>query len=445
LITAGEDKNAASPDESVIIAMNRGLEAETERLLSQRTRDIRFSPEMLRAYHEKTWPQRRKIARAWMVWVGLLAILFVPTNYLIAPNTFFYTCILSGLIVPLLHALNYWAWRNPRSSFVEGLSLLLLMMGMMVAYGTLAAVAGGGDYERILTGILFANAIAIVVFQVEFIWSLSLMVSCLTIFFGFELFNPAISVKESIGATAYYAAGIYAATIARKTQSILAQKTFLMSLRNQYRSEALKIANAQLEILATRDPLTGLANRRSAAALIDSLWNDRRIAKSAIAFVMADIDSFKRLNDSAGHAAGDECIQQVARTIEQTVRSGDDAVFRYGGEEFLIVLAKATPALAWDLAERIRCAVEALGIANPGLPKEHGGRGVVTISLGIAFADDDASPELVTKWADEALYHAKRSGRNATFVSTGLAADTPLAEPHHDSGDPPTRGVRRIA
>ena len=137
---------------------------------------------------------------------------------------------------------------------------------------------------------------------------------------------------------------------------------------------------------------------------------------------MADIDSFKRLNDTAGHAAGDECIRRVAKTIEESVRSGEDAVFRYGGEEFLIVLADASPDLAWTIAERIRSSVEALAIVNPGINSADGSAGVVTISLGVAFAQEDAAPEMVAKWADDALYDAKRCGKNIVFLSNPRAA-----------------------
>src|SRR5205814_9810795 len=144
------------------------------------------------------------------------------------------------------------------------------------------------------------------------------------IFFGFEIFNPAIDLKEAIGTSVFFAMGIFASTIARKTQSILGQKAFLLTLRNQYRSDALKSANHQLEILATRDPLTGLGNRRSATDLVDRLWCDPTIPKARIAFIMADIDLFKLLNDAAGHAAGDECIRRIARTIEESVRLGED-------------------------------------------------------------------------------------------------------------------------
>jgi diguanylate cyclase (GGDEF)-like protein len=410
-------------DDTTNVSITPVLEAETERLLSQRTRDIRFSPAMDHAYRRKTWPQRSKIARAWMIWVAAISMSFVPISYLLAPDSLWLAGIISGLLLPALHGCAYLVWRKPRSAVVEGLSLTLLMCSLMIGFGTLAVAAGGSNYERYLTWIVFVNTIAMVVFNVEYFWSLSLMICSTAIFFGFEILNPAIDYKEAIGTSLYFAIGFYGSSIARKTQTLLGKKAFLMSLRNGYRSAALKEANRQLEILATRDPLTGLANRRSAARFIETLWLDRTIPKACVAFIMADLDSFKPLNDSAGHAAGDTCIQRVARAIELSVRSDDDAVFRYGGEEFLIILTNATADLAWTLAERIRRAVEALAIVNPGIAPVAGSAGVMTISLGVAFARQDAPPELVAKWADDALYDAKRSGRNAVFLSNAHAAD----------------------
>ncbi|MBR1141929.1 diguanylate cyclase [Bradyrhizobium sp. AUGA SZCCT0431] len=423
--------NATPLDDAADVLVTPALEAETERLLSQRTRDIQFSPEMIRAYRKKDWPQRSKIARAWMVWVAAISVAFVPLSYLLAPDFLILTTAISGLLVPALHACAYLVWRKPRSAAVEGLSLLLLMTSVMMAYGVIAVAAGGSNYERFLICIMYVNTIAIVVFSVDYIWTLALMICSTAIFFGFEIFNPATELKEAVGTSIFYAMGIYAATIARKTQSILGQKAFLLSLRNQYRSDALRRANHQLEILATRDPLTGLGNRRSATDLIDRLWRDPTVPKASIAFIMADIDLFKHLNDTAGHAAGDACIRRVADTIEESVRLGLDAVFRYGGEEFLVVLAHATPDLAWTIAQRIRSAVEALGIVNPGIHPANDSASVVTISLGVAFAQENAAPEMVAKWADDALYDAKRGGRNIVFLSNAHAAaedvrDAPL-------------------
>lgn len=413
--------DAVPLDDMAGVAITPALEAETERLLSGRTRDIRFSTEMMRAYRRKDWPQRSKIARAWMVWVALISMIFVPISYLLAPDFLWLSTIISGLLVPAMHACGWLVWRKPRSASAEGLSLLLLMSSVMFAYGYLAASAGGPNYERFLIGIMYATTIAIVVFNVEYVWSLSLMICTTAIFFGFETFNPAIQFREALGTSIFYAIGIYAATMARKTQSILAKKAFLLALRNQYRSDALKGANHQLEILATHDPLTGLGNRRSANDLIERLWRNPDVPKASIAFIMADIDRFKQLNDTAGHAAGDECIQRVARAIEHSVRMGEDAVFRYGGEEFLVVLTGASPDLAWTIAERIRRTVEALGIVNPGMTRGADSDGIVTISLGIAFAREGVAPETVTKWADDSLYDAKRAGRNAVFLSNAHA------------------------
>lgn len=413
--------DAVALDDMASVAITPALEAETERLLSGRTRDIRFSPEMMRAYRRKDWPQRSKIARAWMVWVALISMIFVPISYLLAPDFLWLSTIISGLLVPAMHACAWLVWRMPRSATVEGLSLLVLMSSVMFAYGYLAATVGGATFERFLIGIMYANTIAIVVFNVEYVWSLSLMICSTAIFFGFEVFNPAVQFREALGTAIFYAIGIYAATIARKTQSILAKKAFLLTLRNQYRSDALKEANHQLEILATHDPLTGLGNRRSATELIDRVWRNPDIPKASIAFIMADIDRFKQLNDTAGHATGDECIKRVARAIEHSVRMGEDAVFRYGGEEFLVVLTHASPDLAWAIAERIRSTVEALGIVNPGIKRGAGSDGLVTISLGIAFAQEGVAAETVAKWADDSLYDAKRNGRNVVFLSNAHA------------------------
>ena len=414
--------NATTLADATGVVVTPALEAETERLLSQRTRDVRFSPEMVRAYRTKDWPHRSKIARAWMVWVALISMAFVPVSYLLAPDFLMLSTAISGLLVPALHACAYLVWRKPRSANVEALALILLMGSVMMAYGVLAVAAGGSNYERFLMCIMFVNTIAIVVFNIGRVWSLALMVCSTTIFFGFEIFNPAIDFKEAIGTSIFFAMGIYAATIARKTQSILGQKAFLLSLRNQYRSDALQRANHQLEILATRDPLTGLGNRRSATDRIEKLWCDPAVPKTSIAFIMADIDLFKLLNDAAGHAAGDECIRRIAKAIEESVRLGEDAVFRYGGEEFLVVLVDASPDLAWTIAQRIRSSVEALAIVNPGIDPEDGATGVMTISLGVAFAQEGAAPEMVAKWADDALYDAKRGGRNIVFLSNAHAA-----------------------
>ena len=186
--------------------------------------------------------------------------------------------------------------------------------------------------------------------------------------------------------------------------------------------------------------MTGLANRRSAADHILQIWNDGAVPKSAVAFVMVDIDHFKKLNDAAGHGAGDDCLTRVAASIKASVRTDTDLVCRYGGEEFLIVLAGVTPETAWTLAALIRSGVEELAIPNPGLDPVKSKPGLVTVSVGVAFAADGMAPESVAKQADDALYDAKRCGRNRVFMTT--APDLVSVQPSRSArlvADPPSK------
>lgn len=151
--------------------------------------------------------------------------------------------------------------------------------------------------------------------------------------------------------------------------------------------------------LADIEPLTGLNNRRCLDRDLAAIAEDEQMS-----YVMIDVDHFKNFNDVNGHSAGDEALRLVAGALEASVRA-DDRVYRYGGEEFCILLPKATAEEALTVAERARAAVEATDI--PGGENQPSGR--VTISVGVASAGPAA--ELVER-ADAALFQAKRTGRN---------------------------------
>ncbi|MEI2301767.1 GGDEF domain-containing protein [Ensifer sp. MJa1] len=167
----------------------------------------------------------------------------------------------------------------------------------------------------------------------------------------------------------------------------------------------------QLEHNAERDELTGLLNRRSLARIGDVLWSDASGA-TPISAILLDIDHFKRFNDFHGHIEGDACIRAVSDCIGTAV---DDAssVFRFGGEEMLVLVAGREPLQALAMAERIRTAIEALGIAHRGL-----GDACVTASLGVASARaSETTLEKLLQKADDALYEAKRMGRNTVALA----------------------------
>ena len=170
--------------------------------------------------------------------------------------------------------------------------------------------------------------------------------------------------------------------------------------------EQLVTAREQLRIQATHDSLTGLYNRR---AILEAL--DREVARSnrenkPVAVIMADLDYFKNINDTHGHQAGDAVLQETARRMLTSLRAYD-AVGRYGGEEFLLVIPGSDLDAAVELAERLRQGISTQPVCVAGAMIS------TTLSLGLAVSTGnlDRSEQLLHQ-ADEALYAAKAAGRN---------------------------------
>ena len=183
-----------------------------------------------------------------------------------------------------------------------------------------------------------------------------------------------------------------------------------LSVEERHRlAEHLKEANGKLADLALVDPLTGLRNRRTLDDTIESEWMAAAAKGTDISLIYVDIDFFKRFNDTYGHQPGDDCLRAVARTLVGSGRGSSDCVWRYGGEEFLVLLPNASFAEAQAVAERIVAAIRDLAIPHAGSPF-----GVVTASFGIATVRpvDGDNPNRLIRLADEALYEAKRSGRH---------------------------------
>jgi diguanylate cyclase (GGDEF)-like protein len=175
---------------------------------------------------------------------------------------------------------------------------------------------------------------------------------------------------------------------------------------------------AELAHLARQDPLTGLGNRRSLQQDLAVLHARSQRYGRRFAVAMCDIDRFKAYNDTHGHQAGDQALRTVAATIAQELRGGD-SVYRYGGEEFLLVLPEQTPDTALVAVERVRSAVQRLAIPQPAA----GPDGMLTLSAGIAAFDPDEAPtaEELLQRADAALYRAKAAGRNQLALADSPA------------------------
>jgi diguanylate cyclase (GGDEF)-like protein len=172
--------------------------------------------------------------------------------------------------------------------------------------------------------------------------------------------------------------------------------------------------NRNLEGLALKDALTGLANRRQLDAFIDAEMGRARRSQSELALLMIDVDHFKPFNDRYGHPAGDECLRKVGAVITDNIKRPGDLAARYGGEEFAVVLPGTDYVGAFLVAEKIRRAVLDAGIIHSESPQ-----GAVTVSIGVC-ASNGASPvrsEDLIDAADKALYVAKASGRNMSVIA----------------------------
>jgi diguanylate cyclase (GGDEF)-like protein len=183
------------------------------------------------------------------------------------------------------------------------------------------------------------------------------------------------------------------------------------------REEELRIANEHLDELASLDGLTGLANRRGFDRELQRVWQDACERREPVALMMIDIDHFKLYNDRYGHVAGDTCLRAVGETLSLVTLEQAVLVARYGGEEFALLLPGLDVARAASLAEEARKSIEDLMITHAEAP-----RGLVTISIGVDSlvpTKGEAAADLVEA-ADNALYAAKRNGRNAVVAHSPL-------------------------
>lgn len=176
----------------------------------------------------------------------------------------------------------------------------------------------------------------------------------------------------------------------------------------------------RLELEATTDGLTGLANRRAFDETLEREWARAVRADTELSLILLDVDQFKRFNDRYGHPAGDACLRDVARAVRNVVQRPGDVAARYGGEEIAIILPRTPAAGAAKVAEALRLAVQGLDVAHADSPC-----GVLTVSVGVATASGPvgltiAMPDGLLIGADGALYRAKNNGRNRVETVTLL-------------------------
>lgn len=216
--------------------------------------------------------------------------------------------------------------------------------------------------------------------------------------YGFGLENGFLVFGDRMGGTD---------NEALQSMSLLNNELSGLSRELAQKNRELEKANRKIKELSRTDSLTGLANRRYFQERYEQAFTLARRHKTPLSVAMLDLDYFKYVNDNFGHEAGDTVLRQLGQLLRQNCRHEDFAA-RFGGEEFIMYLSHTTAEEALELAERLRQIVAQADMLENRHP--------VTISIGLSRISDADSPEALIKRADQALYAAKKAGRNRTSV-----------------------------
>jgi len=199
------------------------------------------------------------------------------------------------------------------------------------------------------------------------------------------------------------------------------------------RTAELEKVNQELNQLANLDGLTQVANRRCLQETFNREWYRLAREQGPLSMIICDVDYFKRYNDTYGHQMGDECLQKIAQTLKRTLKRPADLVARYGGEEFVVVLPNTQASGAWIVAQEIQSNVRNLGIEHQASLVSP----LITMSMGISstIPTHSTSGEELFKVADQALYEAKKQGRDRMIFREFKSPISPSQRPEPRRND----------
>jgi len=329
--------------------------------------------------------------------------LFLPYDFLLLPSTAWLSTFLHLCIVtPFMALAGLVAIRHPSQVLRDSLGALssILIAGQILVIFCLNTGINANQYQYMtIIVILYTNIIQML--TLRFAMAASAAICTLYVV---TLLNSGCPESVRLTGAIMMVTIAFLSLIAKARSEHSDRHRFLRRLQDRMRRH-------EAENEACRDALTGLSNRRHFDERSAALWRAGDAA-TPTAIAIIDIDHFKLFNDRYGHQAGDHCIKRVAGAISAALRSQNDLAVRFGGEEFVLLLPDTPLETALQITERIRRAVEVMAIPHEGSLTSP----VVTVSIGVAAGTAGVEPvETLLATADQALYKAKRNGRNQVY------------------------------
>jgi diguanylate cyclase (GGDEF)-like protein len=366
--------------------------------LGKGTNDMTFSPELEGEYRRFFLSERRSQVRAFQALLTALAVWALLASFASTPQHDTLQHLRLGVLALAFATITWSAFsRRYQESYLYIARYATLVVAVFGAFEIAHRVAlGAAETASILTaysiGLYFISGIMLR----PALQTNALLLLC---------FVVALRLGGQSAVQILHVAGPLTLTVLIGALAGVQQAA-------RYRKSFLE--RGVITDLAARDGLTGLKNRRAFDEHLIRVWQQALRDRKSLAVMFIDVDTFKKFNDRYGHKAGDTALQRIAGVVHGVAKRALDLAARYGGEELAVVLYDVPSEHAAQLAEAMRVAVMNLGIEHlDGMPLE-----VVTISIGVGMVRPTLarSPDGAVQLADEALYAAKRNGRNRVEI-----------------------------
>lgn len=378
---------------------------------------LRFAAEVEAKFEEDTQRQRSRS----MVMAGLISAiiycLFLINDHSFRPDTFTTALALRvGVMLPFGMPILWWVYRGVSPAQRETLMASTVIVATVISCLILVESTVPYSYLDVFSfGLILL--VGNIVYSLRFNYACVSSAICIFIILLFVLsYDPMPPEAKRLAIFTIIAQTLF--TLVANYRFEQSERTsYLHVLKEKLRAGYYLKDNQELSRMSVTDPLTNLANRRQFDTVFPVRWQEATDKGLCLGLMVIDIDHFKAYNDYYGHPQGDECLRQVATAMQANSRDAD-LVVRFGGEEFVVLIANASPEAAKPAAERIRHNVEALEIPNHGVSAQS----VVTVSVGVAvlYPKVGLAPAELLSQADEALYEAKRQGRNRVWVASAI-------------------------